>query len=761
MQTETAFNAAPSHTLRPTHTCRWLGRVGRPLRPGLQLRVLPIVGLLSVYITLSQSGLAQLPTAELTSLSRAAGQVGSTFELQLSGSRLDELQSLTISNRREANDKGPKHEGANHSPSIASELRTTSPRLLSEQPTPTNSFNVQIGDTALPGLVEVRGLGRFGLSNPRRLLVTAKPILIPTSDRSSQTTSQILQGNEIVFDRCAPQKLSYFHVALPAGASLKAVAYAQQLDSRAALVARLLDADGKELTRGRGVGAWPAELETTAQEATEGFIVLHDSLYQGGAEYPFVLEVVINSDAAAPQSLELNQLLRPKFAPPAGALSDPLDHVATPPFFATGNFSQAPSGFDFVAKAQQTFSLRVASAAMGQLTDPRLVVYKVESLPAVEGAAANAVKLSQLAEQDDAPTVGRPDLRERQADPALVWTAPEEATYRAVVLDNQAGERPGDAQQFTLAVDQLKPGFRLLAYHPLPTNNPAAARPAGTNLLRGGTEELRVLAMRDDGYAGPIEVQVENLPAGLTSAPMIIPANQNETALILRAAEDMVSWHGELSIVGRAQMGEQGEQTLESRAQYATVVWSAIPTRNAVQHRRSENLMLSVSALDLAPLLVELGDGTLTEITQGDKKPLLIKATRREGGQAECLLRPQQLPPGLALGELKIAADQSELTTELAIAADAAVGEHTWWMQNETKVKFKPNPQALVREEAYLAQLQAALAVASTDPEKQKLTEAITAVTAAVEELKKQTAEQEFTVWLPTTPHRVRILAKP
>jgi len=687
----------------------------------------------------SQRAQAQLPTAELTSLSQAACQVGSTFEMQLIGNRLDELQMLTLSN---------------NTANIAIEPRTTSPRLLSEQPTPTNTFHVKIGEAAVPGLIDIRGLGRFGLSNPRRLLITTKPILIPTSERSGTTTSQALQGNEVVFDHCAPQKLSYFHLQLPAGASLKAVVYAQQLDSRAALVASLLDAKGKELTRSRGVGDWPAALETTTEKATEIFIVVHDLLYQGGAEYPFVLEAVMTPAAAESQPLELNQLLRPTFAlTPSVSPSD----NATPPFVVTGNFGQTNRGFDFVTQAQQTLSLRVTSAAIGQMTDPRLIIYKVQSSPAAEGAVANAVTLSQLAEQDDALSVGRPDVRERQADPALVWTAPEEATYRAVVLDNQAGERPIDARQFALAVDQAKPGFRLLAYQPLATNNPAAARPAGANLLRGGTEELRVLALRDDGYAGPIEVQIENLPPGLSCAPMIIPDNQNETALILRATEDMSAWHGELAVVGRAQIAEQ---TVESRAQYATIVWSAIPTKNAVQHRRSDNFVMAVNALDVAPLLIELGDGTVTQITQGEKAPLLIKATRREGGQAECLLRPQQLPPGLTLGELKMAADQSELATELVIAADATVGEYTWWMQNETKVKFKPNPQSLAREEAYLAKLQEALAATTTDPEKQTLTDAITAVTAAVEELKKQTAEQELTVWLPTTPHRIRVVAK-
>ncbi len=684
------------------------------------------------------TAVGQLPTAELISLSRSGAQVGSTIELQLNGTRLEELQTLAITGDASA---------------IAVEPRTASPRLLSDQPLPTNTFNVKIGETVGPGLVEVRGVGRFGLSNPRRMLITAKPIQIPASEHSNSTTSLALVGNEIVLDRCAAQKLSYFHLQLPVGASLQAVAYAQQLDSRAALSTRLLDANGKELARSRSIGPWPAELNYTTKEATEAYIVVHDLLYQGGGEYPFALEAVISpADAPAPP-LELNQLLRPKFE---AATDVAVGEVATPPFAAQGVLGDAAGGVDFVAKSQQLLSFRVTSSALEQLTDPRLVVYKVDSVAAADGAAST-FKLSQLAEQDDGPTLGRSDVRVRQADPALVWTAPEDATYRAVVLDNQAGVRPSDAQQYLLAVDSVKPGFRLLAYQPFPSNNPAAARPFGSNLMRGGTEALHVLCLREDGYAGPVELFVQGLPAGISCAPMIIPANQTEATLILRANEDAAAWHGELTVSGRATISEQ---SVERNAEYATVVWSAVPTKNAVQHRRADNLMIAINALDVAPLLVELGDGSVTQIARGGKAPLLIKATRREGGVAECLLRPQHLPPGLALGELKIPADQSELATELTIAADAPVGEYTWWMQNETKVKFKPNPQALSREEAYLAQLQAALAAAVDEPEKQKLTETITAVTAVIEELKKQTAEQEFTVWLPTTPHRIKIVAE-
>ncbi|MEX1042934.1 MAG: hypothetical protein WDZ51_20030 [Pirellulaceae bacterium] len=686
---------------------------------------------------------AQLPTIELHALSQPAGQVGSTFQLTLLGTRTDEPRSLLIAG----------------DPAVMSAvLGTGEARLLSESPTPANHFDITIAADASPGLSEVRALGRFGLSNPRKFLVTTKPVQLAAADHHDLATALPLAADQIMFDRCAPQKLNHYRVTMGVGTRLHAVAYAQAIDSRANLVVILSNAEGKELQRGYAIGNWPAEIDYEGPAGQEVFLAVHDLLYQGGTDYPYLLEAALAATGEQPPSLELNRSLRPNLSI-AEQQSESADTTAsdpaanqpprTVPFVAEGALSPGQNDFDFTATAGQQLSIRVRSASAGQLTDPRVVVYRRE------GDSPGQWKLTQLAEQDDPPAVGRPDVRVRRYDPELVWTAPEEAIYRISVGDNQTGTRPTDAMRFAFSVGAIQPGFELLAYRPFPHSNPATARPFGTNLMLGGTEAVHVLARREDGYAGPITVAIEELPEGLTCEPMIIPAGQTEATLILRASEDAAQWQGRLSVVGRADIGEP---PVEAKAQFATVVWSATPTRNAVEHRETGQLMAAVNTADIAPLLVELGSGTTTEIKPGEKFSLPIKATRREGAQAEIILRPQHLPPKVPLGEIRIPADQSEAAPELTIPADAPPGDYTWWMQVETKVKFKPNPQALAREEAYLAKLQGAGEVSTDETEKQQITEAVAKVSATIEELKKQTAEQDFTVWLPSTPHRIRIV---
>lgn len=677
---------------------------------------------------------AQIPTIEVTSLSQQAVQIGSTVGLRANGGRLDELDSLVFSQ-----------------PGISTNLQTSSPRLLTEEPTRTNVFNVTVAADSQQGLCDVRALGRYGISNPRRILLTSKAIEQATSEHGNAATPMEIRAECILNDRCQPQKRNYYHVALAAGDQFHCVAYSKQIDSKAVLNMVLLDANRRELARSRSIGDWPAEIRYAVKEPQEVFIVVHDFLYQGGDEFSFLFEASIVKTDAPPPLLELNQLLRPSNAhfgetqAAAGELNKGVQEV---PFSLMSSFGTEPFQCDFIAKAQQLLSIRVQSSEAGELTDPSVVVYRLD-------ADGNA---GYVTHQDDAPSLGGPAIRLRRNDPWLQWNVPEDATYRIAVIDNQSGQRPHDAGQFALSVSELHPNFRLLAYHPFPTNAPASSRPFGTQLLKGGTEPIQILAIREDGFNEAIEITVEGLPDSVTCPNMIMPAGTNDATMILRCSDDAIAWHGELKIVGRAKIADQ---TVEVLAEPVTVSNAATTTKNAVQHRSTEQLLAAVNAADIAPILVELGDGLVIEVAQGAKATIPIKATRRDGGMAECTLRPQQLPPKSTLAETKIPADQTDVTAELNVAADAPLGEFTFWMQNETKVKKRPNPQSLDREEAYLAKLKAALETEQADETKTKLTEAITAVTAAVEELKKQTAEQEFTVWIPTTPQRIRITPKP
>jgi hypothetical protein len=113
------------------------------------------------------------------------------------------------------------------------------------------------------------------------------------------------------------------------------------------------------------------------------------------------------------------------------------------------------------------------------------------------------------------------------------------------------------------------------------------------------------------------------------------------------------------------------------------------------------------------------------------------------------------------LGEIAVEGDKSEATAELTVAPDTPLGEYTFWMQNETPFKWRPNPQVLTAAEAYAAKVKAAAEDPSQAAEKPKLEEALKAANERVEQLKKSTAERDVTAYFPTTPLRIRIIETP
>jgi hypothetical protein len=730
---------------------------------------------------------AQLPTIEIATVQPSVVQIGSSFELRFGGNRLEELSHVTFTPCN-ASRAGASRAGASQQSEIDERPLsiTTTPkmrehRLLDDVPVPSSSFQVTVDGSTAPGLIDTRVLGRFGISNPRRMLLAHKPVVKPNDGHTDRGNAYPLPLEAIVSSTCVPQQRNFYSLSLMAGQTLRCAVYSQPLDSRAAIALTLIDDREQELAQARSMHNWPAEIEYLAKQDVQLYLVVHDRLYQGGDEFSYALEAVAAppapsttdpSEVTAAQ-LELNTLLRPSSirspiegATPAQAAEQPLK----PGFIVEGSLASEPFTVDFGADAQP-LEVTVSSHELDSLTDPTLVIYQVE--PATAEAPA---RLNQVAQQDDDTPIGRPDVRLRRLDPRLLWTPPAEGIYRAQVLDQQAGDRPDDAVFFRLSVSPAQPTFSLVAYQPFPNNNPATARGFGSNLLRGGSESIHVIVLRHAGFEGAVTLQVEGLPASISCPPAVVPPSAQDGELILISSEDSPAWHGPIRVTGHATLGEQ---QLVVPAKYATVQWSASATRNAVQHRPSADLWLASNASDVAPLSVRLGpsatpteadeqtDTTTTsaltaaptlEVRQGEKLSIPIALLRRPGGQAECTLRPQHLAKGVTSGEIKIAADQSEGNAELTAAGDAPLGEFTMWMQVETVIKFRPNPQALEREEAYLATLTAAVEGTTVEDEKTRLNAAMEAATSRVEELKKQTAEQDFTVWLPSTPQTVRVL---
>lgn len=699
----------------------------------------------------------QFPTFELQSISQPVAQIGSTFELSLSGSRNDELHTLLFS-----------------SPHVSASQLFDSPLPFSDRPRESGKFKTVISADASPGSCEVRGCGRFGLSNPRRLWMTDTPVASATADHSYPAAAYELAGHKIVLANCQPQKRNYYRIQMAAGQSLRLAVFAQQLDSRARPVVALNSSDERELARDRAIGFYPSTIDYQAVADVELTLVVHDAIYQGGAEYAYALEYAIDSSAVPPE-LELVKLLTPnlhetprndnlermaasKFLKADATASEP---TAQLPLQVIGSFPADRSScyFEFDAQQGQRLSLSVTSHSIGQLTDPRLVLYRVlsdtKSQVSADGTAQEP-ELKQILEQDDPPALGDAGARVAFRDPSLLWTVAENGRYRIDLQDNESSPRPAERRQYVLRVAAVEPQFQLLVYPPYPNNNPAQSRPYELNLHRGGTGTLRVVALRQSGFDQPIELTLSGLPPNVTSRPITLHPTQNQAEFTLLCSDTADAWCGPIVVWGRA----TGDDASPVRALPATVTWPATPIYNAVQNRLCSELNLCVNPLDTAPFTLTLGSQNVVEVKQGEKIPLPIQVKRHEGNATACVLRPKNLLTKVTAPEVTIAADKQEGTCEVTVAADAPTGEFDFYLQAESKIKWRDNPQALQRAEERLNKLNALLADTSSTAPKHSVEEAIKQTTTDIESLKKSTTEKEITVWIPTPTQRIRVVAK-
>ncbi len=709
-------------------------------------------------IALAPHACAQFPTIELNAISQPVAQIGSSFELSLTGNRTDELHALYFSTSQ-----------------VTAKPIMQPATLPTETSVPSGKFTVQIADAAKPGPCEVRGLGRFGLSNPRRLLLVHKPVTAANSDHSNGATAVELSSERILFARCQPQKRNYYRLHLEAGQALRVTVYAQQLDSRAMPLIALHDAQQQVLARGRALGNWPATVDYQAEQGVDLLLVVHDAIFLGGPEYPYALECAVGTGSPAELKTELDQLLLPNLqhstehnakvervaiASRETTIESDSQNIQLP-VHKVGVFpsDRSACSYDFEASKNQQLVIDVTSHSAQQLTDPRLVLYRLQpSKESSNGAASGELSftLQQLLEQDDPPTLGNGSVRIRRRDPLLTWTVPEDGRYRIMLQDNESSLRRPEQMRYELDIRPARPDFRLLAYPPFPNNNPVQARQMELNLLRGGSCSLRVVALRREGFDKPIEVSLSGLPAGVEARPITIHPSQSEATINLTCSEAADAWSGPIQVIGQATVDGGPQQA----ALTASIVWPAIPTHNAVQSRLSADLMLCVNPLDTSPVAVVLRGETPLEVKQGEKLSIPVRLTRRAGGAAECVLRPQSLLGKVTTPDLKIAADKSEGSCEISVAADAPLGEFSFWMLNETKIKWRDNPQSLSLAEKQLADYNASLAQTTEAARKTSLEEAIRQVTARVESLKKSTAEKELTVFIPSNSQRIRVMPK-
>ena len=443
-------------------------------------------------------------------------------------------------------------------------------------------------------------------------------------------------------------------------------------------------------SRGRTLEQLTVEIEAPAGEATTELAV--NSLLRpqdatlDGFEYRL----------ATPAG-ESNPVLIGYVPAPVVSEQEPNDDPAKPQLVAVpctfvGRFS--PRGdydwISFEAKKGDTYWIDTISQRLGLSTDPYVLIQRVTRNDKGEQQATD------VQEVDDAGKgQGIPSFRPESDDPAYRFVAPEDGTYRILVRDLYGGSRGDPRLVYALEIRSAAPDFRLAAVPARHVNvtAPSDSAPGNPLLLRGGTEMVNVIALRRDDFAGAIDITVEGLPAGVTADKAIIPAGQNTTTVVLRAAEDAPAWAGTIRVLGKAKIADKD---IVRVARAAAVEWPS-PINQPPESRLARDLWLAVLDLDTAPFLADLGEGKAWEMSRAGKLEIPIKVVRRGDMKQPVTLTPIGLPPNVKAAVVTIAPEASEGKLALEISDKAQPGAYNFRLQAQATVSIGAIRKALMR----------------------------------------------------------------
>ncbi len=664
------------------------------------------------------------------------------------------------------------------------------------------SFTVTVDPAIADGYYEMWAVGRYGISNARTLLVVHAPVQpLPVAADVAQLPSLqpgICYVGQMKRSERLPMKFA------TAGSWPRMAIVASSFDLPTIPSIQWSDPQGQTLLRGHTVGKQPLVLPadgwTHPTLPSEIHANLCDFLFRGGETYGFAL--MIDPPASHPI------LQPPPLAGPASVAMQGLAAWPTldPATFANGSAAPAPPwqttiaiqpnapppSLEFTPAENTPYEIEVFANAADQACDVRAVVDRIPSpltaeqraavstaANATDGTAANpeiqawkdilaarerAAPRDVVLIADDAPNAGTRAVRMGSSDIlATIPPGPANKNVRVTFLDLQLSPSKKQPTLATVRIGPAIPRLHAIAHWSPDTNNPAAARTTGASIARGGTTSLHVSVRRAGGFSGPVEITIEGLPAGISAMPTQIGPAHTETEVILHAEESAANFVGPIAVIAKANAPGPDSNPMELRtaAIPTTIALNASGDRGVPQSRISQQLWLKVTEQDVAPIDLVANEGKPLELAQGAAVKIPIRATRRAGGEAKAILRPQNLPPKVSLGEFELPPNAAEAAPEIKAAADAPLGEATLWFQAEMTYKQALHPESHARAIAHRDRLQSQLADPSWNGDRAALEKAIAEATARVDALAKEVAPRDFPSFFHVAPVRVRIVAPP
>jgi hypothetical protein len=230
---------------------------------------------------------AQMPGPRLTGVQPAGIRAGTSVQVTLRGSDLDDITALQFD-----------HPGLKAEEFVPPEPKPD-PKADPKKPAPKPAKNpliwtVTAAKDVPSGMHDLRVVTKAGISNPRAFFVSHLDEVVETEPNDTADKAQAVTIGSVVngqSDKAAD--VDWFRFKASAGKRVVIECAAEQLDGRMSPMLRVFDAGGeKELASNAHYAGRYALIDFRPPAEGEYLIKLHDFVYQGGAaEYQYRLTV--------------------------------------------------------------------------------------------------------------------------------------------------------------------------------------------------------------------------------------------------------------------------------------------------------------------------------------------------------------------------------------------------------------------------------------------------------------------------------------
>jgi hypothetical protein len=662
---------------------------------------------------------AELPQIRLERIFPLGGAAGSTIEFEITGRDLDDTKALHIDH-----------------PGIRAEWVKA------------NQFRLTIAADVPPGVYDVRAVGKYGISAGRLFAVSrGLSEVLEKEPNDAPEQAQAVPFPVAINGQSDGNGDDAFRFPAHQGDRITIDAQAFRLDSTLRPTLSLSTAGGKELARSKPYYERVDALLDVVIPADGDYIVnVADATYSGGLPYRLVVSKQPLLENAFPCALapgETAELTitgrnlpggRPVEGPDVNGLS--LEQVTLPvsvpadapilvplpsPSLNARTIQVRPKGLD---DALNPLTLLWADAPVTREQEPNDVADKAQALTpdtylagrfdrpgdadwfSFTAKSGEALAIELFAERLDLPGDPRVIVTNEKGqeltslddhgirfnsldmynrDPQGVFRAPADGRYRILVQDTYGAGGP--RYVYALRVAKPSPDLFPVVFHETPID------PTCPVVRQGGSAFVQLCLNRRDEFNGPVTIEAENLPAGVTCPPTHVSPQTPFANVVFTAAPDAPEWSGPVRLKAVA--------TIDGRRIERPVGCSQRRWTTSGLSRLSREIALAVRSK--APYGLKT-PADPQDVTAGGTLETRIAVERSwPDFQGKVQVNGLDLPPGFSVQATEILEGKSEAPLRITVAANVPPGAYTLAFRGDAQVPFSPDPKAMSRPNVRVA----------------------------------------------------------